>query len=124
MGFRTWRSCRHDGMQQVRARRRLTAGKFGRVRIVTVHAEFSIDSAELTIPIAARAAMHTRLPVAISRTVATSAQHLAVGKCHLVTVTRLQQRQVVFIMTIETVVVAPMAAMAHDDVSMFFGDNE
>ena len=103
----------------MRTGRGLAAGKFRRMWIVAIHANFAVDGAHFAVPIAARPAMHARFPIAIGRTVATAAQKLAVREGHLMAVAGLQQCEVVLIVAIETVVVPPMAAVSHHNIGMF-----
>ena len=94
------------------------------MRIVARNAIDPRDRAGLTVPMSARATMSARLPIAVSRSVAASAQRRAVGEFQLAAITSLQQLKIGFIVAIETKIVSVMAAVAHHEVTVFFWNDE
>ena len=86
------------------------------MRIVAIDAELSSKGALRVVPITTGSPMHSRFPVAVSWAMAATAQGRAVGQFHFVSVTGLEQLEVLLIVTVVTVVVSIMTAMLHGDV--------
>src|SRR5258708_19908837 len=103
----------------MRPRRRMAGRKRRRVRVMTGSADLPVDRAELTLPIATRAAVDPGFPVAISGTVAAAAEGGTFDQLYLPPIACLQQFQVCFIMTVEAVVIAMVTASGHYDVLLF-----
>jgi hypothetical protein len=80
------------------------------------------DRAGLPPPIAAGAAMGAGFPIAIGWTMTTAAQPRALGELQLAAITGLEHLEIVFVMAIETEVIAVMAAVPHDNVGVFLRD--
>src|SRR5690348_8487831 len=110
--------------QRVRRRRRFARREFGLVGIMTGNAIHSRDWPAVAIPITAGPSVCATLPIAVSGTVAASAERSAFGELQLAPVAGLEQLEVRFVVAIETEIVPIMAAMAHYDVRMFFGNDQ
>lgn len=94
------------------------------MRIVAGGASLAIHVSHRLIPKTARAPMRTRFPVAISRPVATAAKWSAVRDFQFIALARSQSVELVFVVTIEAVVVAAMRSVSHNDVFVFFGNDD
>src|SRR5260370_11352200 len=110
-------------MQQMRSGRRLAPREGRRMWIMAGGANLSLDGSRVAFPVTTRPAMHTGFPIAIRRPMTTSAQRRTFHDLQVTTIPGLEQLKVRLIMTIKTVVVSIMAAMAHDNVVVFLGQN-
>jgi uncharacterized membrane protein len=75
-------------------------------------------------PITTGPAMSAGFPVTVGGTVTAAAQRWTFLELHLSSIARLKQLQVVFIVTIETVIVPVVLSMSHCDICMLLGNNE
>src|SRR4051812_18328825 len=93
------------------------------MRIMTGSADLAGHCAEAGIPIAARATVHAGFPIAISRPMTTAAQGGAVCDFQFASVASLEGVEFVFVVAVKAIIVAPMAAVAHDNVFVLLRNN-
>ena len=108
----------------MRTRGGFASGEFWMMRIVASGAGLESQFAHLRIPNASSAAMHTGFPVTQRGTVTTAAQFRALGDLYLPAIARLQRIQLGLIMTVETIIVPTMSAVAHHNVLVFLWDDD
>ena len=111
-------------MKQVRWWKRFAARDFWAVGVVAIDANLAREPWRLRIPLSARSPMGPGLPIAVSRAVATTAQARAVFQLHFVTIARLEQRQVLLIVTIEADIIAVVTSVLHHDILVLLGDDD
>ena len=102
----------------------LATGEFRRVGVVTFHAIAARGFAAGFVPETAGASVRAAFPIAERRAVTTAAEVRAVGQLQLASIARLENFEVRFIVAVEAVVVAVVAAMTHDEVGMFLRDDD
>src|SRR5437870_9844837 len=94
------------------------------MRVMAGNALFAVDRANFPLPVTAGAAMNARLPIPISRAVTTPAQGGAFVHLQLAAIAGLQDHKVGFVMAVETIIIAVMAAMLHDHIFVLFWDDQ
>jgi len=110
--------------QRVRPGGRFAGWEARSVRVMTGDAILPRDRAGLPPPIAGGASVGARLPIAIGWTVTTAAQPGALGELQLATIAGLEHFEIGLIVAIEAEVVPVMAAVPHDNIRVFLGDND
>src|ERR1035437_1457315 len=108
--FRRVRGLRR-GVEQVRTGGRFAAGKMRRVRIVAVHAVLLHGGAHRGVPKSVDPTVGPGFPVAIRGAVAAAAKLGAVLELQFAAVARLQQREVIFVVAVETIIVPAVRAV-------------
>ena len=93
------------------------------MRVVTGCTNLPIDRAKFALPVAARAAMNACFPIPIRWAVATAAQSRTVRYLQVATIPCLELFEIVLIVAIETVVVAMVPSVTHDNIAVFFGND-
>ena len=102
----------------------MTRRKVRRVRVMAGHAVLPCDLTERSLPVTAHASMRAGLPIAIIRTVTTSAKLRAFGQFQFATIAGLEKVQVRFIVTVEAKIVAVVLTMSHHDVGVLLRNDQ